>query len=461
MIARSDVQWLNPIDCTMRCVDVAIRQLGYPGIETQMLVWLEGRVDAAALRTRDRTAQPILPGRLPRDWWSPAARPRSILLAVSPGRGLPAAGNGVVFGRSGGRLGPCRRDSLQRPRPDRSPILWNSISSTVPAARMSCSCSTITCSWTTRWRYRSCGKSIGSREADVGPLLPGQQENLVFQHLRQFPTATRREAVQAAIQLQAHALRGRAATLLPVGPAPSGPGTTCGLSRGLSGGRKQPAFVARIIALCGFPCLSMAVLGSAFRAIHEFGPPADPRQDFVAGIGIPLTRNDREMLLFQNLTSAVPIRVQRQDLADRNHGRASVERPTSTAAGRERRSGRPGDDRRLQPSPSLCRMGRLAPGALRILALVRLLRESRTQQASSSAARGSTDLFHAGGPVWPSIGLTLLVNQCHGHLHFQATYDPRLLSPSLAEAFLDFVLTDLLPSSAGVESAAPGTFLPD
>src|SRR5687768_16077526 len=46
----TSVHPLGPSDIAMRSVDSIIREMGYPGFETQMLVWLSGRVDADRLR---------------------------------------------------------------------------------------------------------------------------------------------------------------------------------------------------------------------------------------------------------------------------------------------------------------------------------------------------------------------------------------------------------------------------
>jgi hypothetical protein len=52
------------------------------------------------------------------------------------------------------------------------------------------------------------------------------------------------------------------------------------------------------------------------------------------------------------------------------------------------------------------------------------------------------DVYYA-GPCWSPMGITLLVNQFHGCLHFQATYVPESVPEPLANAFLDEVLRDL------------------
>jgi hypothetical protein len=450
MIVRSDVQWLNPIDCTIRCVDVAARQMGYPGIETQLLVELEGRVDATALRTaiaRLSRRHPVVASRLVephggqgRFHWQ--FRPGAVCPLVETSLAsdetetvLDHAGEVLSGGRDPTEADPLEFHLLHRPGGnDVLLVQYNHVlmdnTVAIPLLR----------------------ELDRLSRADVNPARQGQPEKLVFEHLRQFPAAVRRDAIQAAIQLQAHALRGRAATLLLVGPAPPGQARLRMAARTLDPAETAD-FRSRIVALCGFPCLSMAILGSAFRAIHEFGPAADPRQDFVAGIGIPLTRNDRELLL-QNLTSAVPIRVRRGDLADRDR--------LVRLLGDQLRQ-------RLAANVDLGILGTTAIFSRRLRyvewVVWHLLRYGYSLwyayfgnlDAAGERFCGAriTDLFHAGGPVWPSIGLTLLVNQCHGQLHFQATYDPRLLSASRVETFLDFVLTDLPRGVSAVESAQP------
>src|SRR5207253_10598321 len=52
------------------------------------------------------------------------------------------------------------------------------------------------------------------------------------------------------------------------------------------------------------------------------------------------------------------------------------------------------------------------------------------------------DVYYA-GPCWSPMGVTLLVNQFRGRLRFQATYVPESVPESLANAFLDTVLSDL------------------
>src|SRR5688500_10153336 len=48
-VRDTTVQPLNPLDIALRCVDQSIRGMGYPGFQTQMLVWLAGRASVELL----------------------------------------------------------------------------------------------------------------------------------------------------------------------------------------------------------------------------------------------------------------------------------------------------------------------------------------------------------------------------------------------------------------------------
>src|SRR5262245_12741709 len=58
---------LNAVDCAMRAVDLGLRGIGYPGFETQLVLWLTGRLDEARLRQaldRVAVAEPLIVSRL-------------------------------------------------------------------------------------------------------------------------------------------------------------------------------------------------------------------------------------------------------------------------------------------------------------------------------------------------------------------------------------------------------------
>ena len=52
------------------------------------------------------------------------------------------------------------------------------------------------------------------------------------------------------------------------------------------------------------------------------------------------------------------------------------------------------------------------------------------------------------GPTWSPMGISLLANSFAGQLHFQATYDPELVSPPLAEKLVERVRSNLLDFAA-------------
>jgi hypothetical protein len=435
----SQVQRLNPIDGAMRCADVAVRQMGYPGIETQMLAWLAARADPALLQTataRLSRRYPIIASRLIEPGDDQGGRPHwqfrpgqvcalqeATLDSDDPETVLDHAGEILSNGRDPAGADPLEFHLLHRPGgKDVLLLQYNHVlmdnRAAVPLLR-----------------------ELDSLSRIDAPAEPITRQSPIWAHLRQFPRAERHKAVRAAIQLQAHALRGRAATVLPQRPAPPGRARLGIVARTL-GPAATAGLRARVIALCGFPCVSMAGLASAFRAIDHCGPSADDRRDFVAAIGIPIRRSDPQTLAFQNLTSAVPMRVPRPDLLDRN----LLVRALS--------------DQLRQRLMADVDLGVLETTAIfsrrsRYIEWVawHLLRYGYSLwyayfgvlDAVGGTLCGVTieDLFHTGGPIWSSIGLTLLVNQYRDRLHFQATYDSRLASRSLVDALLDFVLTDL------------------
>ncbi len=438
-LVKDGAQCLNPIDRSIRCIDLVARQLGYPGIGTQMLVWLEGRADAAALRraiARLGNYYPVMTSRLietdrqGRPYWRfrPGAACR---LAETR---LPSDDPQAVLERAADILSagpdPTAADPLDfhlLHRPDGKDVFLLQYNHVLMDNRAAVPL------------LREIERLSPRRPA--APLL-SEPGDLVWEHLRQFPRERRREVAQAAAELQTRVFRGRAATLLPIAPPPTGPARLEIVSRRLDA-RSSSVLRGRIVALCGFPCISMAVLGSAFRAIDRLGPPDDSRQHFAAGIGIPIPANGQAALVFQNVTSAISLRVGREDLLHRD-------RLTRLLSDQLRQ--------RLADGVDLGILGMAAAFSRRyryvewaVWHLVHYAYSLWFGYFGSLEAVGKSfcgsaieDLFHTGGPIWPSIALSLLVNQYGGHLNFQATYDARLIPPPLAEAFLDFLLADLI-----------------
>lgn len=437
--AAGGLQRLNPIDRAMRCADLALRRVRYPGLETQMLVWLDRRVDATSLRmaiARLSHRHPVIASRLVESGEDDDARPYWRLRpgAVCPLREevvhdddrqavLDCAGQLLSTPQELAHCDPLRFHLIHRPGGKDVVLLqYNHVlmdnKATVPLLREIA--------------------SLSKSEVETAPQV--EQGNPILDYLGRFSHDVRRAAALEAVQLQAHALRGRAATLVGPGPEPAGPARLQIATRTMQ--REETAALrARIIALCGFPSLSMAILASAFRAIGQLGPSSDRGGHFVAGIGVGLDLHAGETPVLGNLTSVIPIRAEREELDNRD----ALVRMLS-AQMRER----------LATGIDL--------GALRVTTLFSR-RPRYIQWVVEHLLRYGYSLWYAyfgpldpageqlcgarieeifyTGPVWSSIGLTLLVNQYRGRLHFQATYDPRVAPPSLADAFLEFVCNDL------------------
>lgn len=436
---RSDIQLLNPIDRAMRCADTALRRVRYPGLETQTLVWLEGPADSDALRTaiaRLCRHFPVLASRLVEPQGKSDARPywRFRPDAVCPLReaSVPSDNPEAVLDLAGQLLSspydpaqadPIRFHLLHRPGgKDVLLLQYNHVlmdnKATVSLLREL------------------------DRLSEVDAALPPQiaRRSLILDHLRRFPHEKRRKAALDAIHLQAHVLRGRAATLRPIGLEPVGMASLRIITRTLEPSATN-TLRSRVIALCGFPCFSMAVLGSAFRAIDRLRPASDNRRHFVAGIGMGLDLRSQESLIFQNLTSAVPIYAAQEQLHDRDQllRLLNDQMRERLAVGTDLGA--------LRTTAIFSRRPRYIEWVVE-----HLLRYGYSlwyayfgalDAAGHSLCGTTIDTVFYTGPVWSSIGLTLLVNQYRGRLHFQVTYDPRVVSPSLANAFLDSVLQDL------------------
>jgi hypothetical protein len=447
MSLQSGLQFLNPIDRTLQCFDGIARQLGYPGIETQMLVWLEGRADAAALHTaitRLSKQYPVVASRLVVAGDNGAGRPywrfrpgdvccltENILTSDDPQAVLEYAGDVLSNGRDPAAADPLEFHFLHRPG-GKDVVLFQ-YNHVLMDNRMA---------------VPLLNELERLSKSPARPYLPAIRANYVSDYLREIPRDKRHAMIQSAIRLQAHDFRGRVANLVPM-PAPqAGRARLKIVSRSLNA-EQASLLRAKIVSLCGFPCLSMAILASAFRTIRLLGPHDDVRENFAAGIGIPVNRRNRAPLAFQNLTSAITIRASRKDLDDRDR----LIRMLSDQL-----------RQRLADGIDAGTLGTIAIFSRRFRYiewaawhLVRYCYSLWYAFFGNLQARGSTfcgsrieDIFHTGGPIWPSIGLALLVNQSCGRLNFQATYDSNLISLQLAQTFLDFILADLFANSGSI-----------
>jgi hypothetical protein len=269
----------------------------------------------------------------------------------------------------------------------------------------------------------------------------GERRDLVWEYLRRFRRQRRRQAASNTARLWGRAVRGGIASLSD-GAARAVPAGVRIATRCL-GPDATRALQAGVIKACGFPGLSMALAASAFRAIGQLTPRQDaPGRGFLAGIGVDLGLRGRRELVFQNLVSLVPVSARPEDLEDRDGLLRLLSRQM-----RERLAGE-ADLGLLQLVALLGRQPR--PDARWLIE--HFLRHSFSlwyayfgslDAAGNSFCGAPVERVFYTGPAWSAVGLTLLVNQHAGRLHFQATYTPASVPEALAHRFLDHVVGDL------------------
>jgi hypothetical protein len=422
----------------MLAVDRAVRRVGGSGFETQVLVWLSGRVEVARLcnaLARLREMHPVTASRLVGEGEPPGPRWQFHAGAACPLRetDLDSAGSDRVLAHAAQLLsaaddpaetGPLRFHLLHRSGGGDVFLMQHNHAlmdnnATVPLLREI---------------DRLSGD--GPTRVETGPA------DLARRYLRRFPRERRRKAARDVLRLWGRWLRGGVATLgrsvpVPRGAAPVRIATRC-LTPSETG-----ALTGQVAGDGGFPSLSMAVLGSAFRSIGRLIP-GTGTHNFLAGIGVDLGLRGRNGPLFQNLVSLVPIGVRSEELEER----AGLTRTLS----RRLREALAGD-----ADLGVLQLAVLAGRGARHEApwvIEHLLRHGFSLWYGYFGALDVIGTHFCGtpvekvfyaGPAWPPLGLTLLVNQFRGSVFFQATYLPESVPERLAGRFLDELVGGLAP----------------
>jgi hypothetical protein len=448
---------LNPLDVALCCVDRTIRGMHYPGFETQLLLWLDGRADVERLQialTRLGRIQPVITARLHEDlegdgsaWWECRPDERPALAETD----LDSPTQRAVLDWAGVLLS-LPRDPAEHPPlrfhlahlPDGRDVFlmqYNHVlmDNTAP-------------SLVVRELHR-----LSQPSPQIDPV-GREPRHVLLGYLRRFSHAQRQSAAAGAISMNGRVLRGRAAilgkgeedaSLIYQGPvraaaerAAAGPRPLKLAARSLEPAATR-AIHARSVRLCGLPSLSMAILASALRGIGRLGPQErNAGRNYVAGIGLDLGLRRGGMPLFQNLLSLVPLGARPEELADRDE---LVRRLSGQLRGR------------LEDRLDLG-IVRLAVGfrhRVRYMqwALSHMLRYSYSLWYAYFGAldglgpelcgRRIENAFYV-GPTWSPMGIGMLASQFGERLNFQLTYDPYLVDDHLAKRFLDFVLQDVV-----------------
>lgn len=427
---------LNETDLAIRSVDRALRGFGFSGFETQALVWLDGRLDAARLRTslaRLGRRHPIVTSRLHeiegesrRSWVGGDGECllHETTLADSGERAvLDEAGRMLSVPRDPREYDPIRFHVLHAP--DGRDVFLMQYNHTLldnNAALLLLS-------------------EIDRPPAGDDGQVRQDGQALIRAYLKRHPREKRREALQRGILTWGQSTRGGAVMLGKAADVPARTGELRIVARSLSEAASD-GLRDWTVGACGFPSLSMAVLGSAFRALDRLAPrERGPRAKFLAGIGLDLGLRGKNGPIFQNLMSLVPIHARAEELADRT---ALAQR----LSGQLREHLAQGIDlgvllmtalfnRRPRYSESFVEHG------LRHSYSLWYAYFGALDRLGTEFCGARIDNVFYTGPSWSPIGLTLLVNQYRGKLQLQATCALASVSQDLAEEFLQLVAEDL------------------
>lgn len=431
------------MDWLMWSIDQTLREMGLSGFDTQTLVWLDGRLNVdrfrAALERLNR-AYPIVTARLAQEGNRPFWRSR-------PGAELPLHEEALESSERSRVLQTAARlfatpRSLEMSDPIAF-LLWH-----LPDGRDVLAL---------RYNHLLMDNNAANlllRELNRDPSEPIdpalaalETADLMGDYVGGFSRARRLRAALRMINLRLRKLRLKPvllrspdATGRATAPAARQPWDVRILTRELSV-EESAALRRRVVEVCRFPALSMALLASVFRTVQVLAMPDPERKNFIAGIGIDLGLRSGDGPIFQNLVSVLPIAAQPEELADH----ASLVRRLNEQL-RER----------LQTDCDLgvlelTDLSRHLPGFFRKSTGGLLKNNYSVWYAWFGAAGGAADSLCGTpisdvryiGPAWPPLGLTLLGNEFQGRMQFQATCLPDLVPVDLAEQFLDFVLADL------------------
>jgi hypothetical protein len=433
------MQRLNANDRALLAVNRALQRLGAPGFETQMLLELAGRVELDRLRAaleRLHDAEPVLGARLaaarfPDRYWQagPGARPclqESALPSAALEHALQFAGAMLSRPRDLYASPPVRFHVLHRP--DGRDVLlmhYNHAALDNHAAVL---------------LVQAINRVFAGDEAARTP----DNGDGILQYLRRTLRTRRRQAVRDTIDVWRRWQRGGIVTLGRVGAGPRQKQVELGIVTRTVAPAAAAALRQHTLRVCGFPSLSMALLGSAFRAVaSQTGEHAKGHAGFCAGIGVDLGLRGPDGPIFHNLMSLVPVHAAWSDLTDRDELLRHLNRQL-----RERLAAAM-DLGILQFVTLFSRRPQYAEWALDIF-----FRHSFSLwygYFGSLDGLGETwcgvpieDAFFI-GPSWPPMGLTLLANQFRGRLRLQATYVADAVPDAVATAFLEAVATDLVP----------------
>ncbi len=432
-------QRLSVADRVLLAVNQSLREQGGAGFETQMLVWLSGRIEASGLRAaiaRVGERNPVMTSHLlesveqggPCWQFHPEARcsvRETSLASAEPEAVLQHAAHLLSRGGDLERSEPIRFHVLRRP--NGHDVFLMQYNHTLMDNRAALGL---------LQEINRCFH--GRSEAPNG--LRATQRDFVRGYLRRYERSRRTAAALRMTELWGQITRG-GATMLGRPIRDDGKPLRFGIAARSLAPCETSALTSRVVRVCGFPSLSMAILASAFRAIDRLATAGRASRNFVAGIGIDLGPRDRSASLFQNMLSLVPICARQQEIGDRDQLLRMLSRQLKDRLEQEIDLGM------VQHMAIFCRRPRHARWVLD--AVLRHTFSLWYAYFGSQDAAGDRlcdveiDRICFSGPAWSPMGIALIANQFRDRLFLQATYLPDSVPDDLANRFLDEVVDDL------------------
>jgi hypothetical protein len=430
------VEPLGAVDRAMRAVDVGLRAMGYPGFETQLILWLSDRIDATRLQealNRLALVEPLVVSRLQDEpagvpiWRADGKRPELILTT------LDSETTDSVFEYAAEQLGrpadPAEYDPMRFHlirRPHCRDVFLMQYNHTLLDNRGSA----------------GIVQKIGRLAR--GDEIPASHDrgDATRHYLLRYPFARRRAAAKRALDAWWQCIRGGAATVgRPNGKSPLMPRYRV-LSTRLEA-TQTGAFQTSTLAACGLPAMSMSILANAFFALARLAGERHRQRGWTAGIGVDLGLRRPGGSDLHNLMSIVPLRAEPDYLDDpralanqlsdqlRRHLQQEVDLgmlQLISAFSRRPHRLRWGVDHCLAHGFSLWYA---YFGALDALGSVFL-------------GVPIDDVSYV-GPCWSPMGITLLAQQYQRRLALQLTYIPDLVADQVAQTFLQRLRADIEP----------------
>jgi hypothetical protein len=305
---------LNTADRTLLTLAQSLREDGYGALADQMQVWLGGRLDVSALRTalaRLNRSHPVVTARLSREKkGSPCWRFRPGAECTLREVSLPSAREDDVLREAAAILAAPSDPSKQ------DPVAFHLLH--LPDGRDLFLVQHDHCLMDIN------GTKLLLREIDrlssheTGPAVSTETaEDGIRSHLRRFSLRQRLSAIWRLGKLSRDFRRSEPVTLSDA-TTPMPGGALRIAVRELDEAQTE-RFTKRIMQLCGFRGVSLAVLSSVFRAILRHTPrsPSERSALFVY-LGTNLRGPKDRGPIFHNLSSMIPLLVRPDEMSERD-----------------------------------------------------------------------------------------------------------------------------------------------